>query len=146
KGLLRCACDFAADNGVALVFDERWNKRGLQLAMLLKTPTITNSPGRIGWDPDLNGFRLQHFNLVGGGETRRDTGTVYADPRLPTRLLLPPGPVLERTIQALSRRSRAVSLFWATFCGVTGHILAPALQTKVRPLVFRGRAATLQGL
>lgn len=146
KGLFRCAMDYAADQGVALVYDERWNKRALQLAMLRKTPTILNSPGRIGWDPALNGFRLQHFNLVGGGETCRDTGTVYADPRLPTRLLLPPGPVLERTIQALTKRSRAAELFWATFCGVMGHILAPALQTKARPLAFRGRAATLQGL
>lgn len=144
-GLLAWVADRAAEFGVVVTFDPQWNKAAERVAMILQAPKMSTSVGRIGWDPQLNGFRLQHFNLVCGGDVRRDTGTVFADPRLPTRYLLPPGPVLERTIKTLTRRSRATELFWATFCGVVGHILAPCLLTKPRPLVFQGRAAAAQG-
>lgn len=143
-GLLARAAHFAEAAGQHLTYDPGWNRHAEQLATLLHPPRVVISTNRIGWDSNLNGFRLAHFNLVAGGRVERDDTNLFAEDRIPTQRMLPPTAMLEKTVKSLCRSIKGREFFWTTFAAVVQHILAPAFRTTPAPLVIVGKATVDQ--
>lgn len=138
-GLLVYAASVAEAAGHALVFDPAWNRHALRIAQFLHRPQVVLQTEKIGWNAELNGFHLAHFNLLAGG--RMELGCSTPSPTVPTHSLLPPTGVLSQTINRLLKADQASHFFWAAFCCVLRHVLSPLHREAPEPTATLGRAA-----
>jgi hypothetical protein len=144
-GLLQLAANHACIAGLYLWFDTKWNQQAADIACLFHRPEIINTGSTIGWDADLNGFRLANFNILSGGRITQDCTPPAINNQLPTQRILPPVTVPHSTIRQLTEyrggMAVAAELFWLTITLTVAGIFARRNKQTMPPSVVLGTAA-----
>lgn len=124
QGLFKYASTVLANNGKLLIYDTRWNRKSLLIAMQMHPPEIASVRAKLGWDELTNSFRFARYEITASGDIQRHEllpGQNYAD-NFPEPHVLAPG------IQPLLTASNSNAFVWATAAHVIGNLVAPILK------------------
>jgi len=124
-GLLLYAEQLLAAKNVLVISTPRWNKKALNIALMLHTPEILNISDKLGWDEQTKEFRFSSYSIGQSGEIippkcpQLQAGKTFDFPEPATSAPL--------EITDFLTPSYENAFVWAIFAAVAANFLAPVM-------------------
>lgn len=135
-GLLAYARLVLADEGELVIFNNRWNAAGLNIALRLHPPKITRVTNKYGWDANSNTFRFCQYALDHQGEIKPHTTLKPIYDKL--KDFAPPELIGPDRLDSLTAPTADNIFVWLFTASVLSNLLAVVLRSPVTALALSG--------
>jgi hypothetical protein len=118
-------------------YKERWQHKGLEMALAFHRPQLLTVPARYGWDQETQRFILPDFTLDARGKVAANGLPRLRSDHLPAAQLPRPIVLAPDELQRLLQ-SKAASVLWPALWAVLHNVLAPVYGQLQLGLVATG--------
>lgn len=142
KDLWGWARDFLRQRGAGVaVFEPRYQRQALRIALALHTPQVVRGVDVVGWDEERRQLNFPKFSLLLGSFDPAGPACLPDVPGLPGFTLEAPEPLTKPEILALSAVTDETAIVWAVMACALSAPLARPLRRSICGLALAGAGA-----
>lgn len=122
-GLFKYVSTVLASAGKLFVYDLKWNRKSLLIALQLHKPELAAIRSKPGWDATTNSFRFSRYEITGNGEVRAQPilpGKIHTDEFHEPHATAP-------NVHQLLTASNTNAFVWAVTAHIVANLIAPIL-------------------